>query len=127
MLHIIGLGIILSYFFRKYIYLNIVFSFIFVLLGSFLNTNLTIILFLVFNPNLLSIDYVPLLPWFGVILLGICIGNLFKKYFNKRIFVINLNNSSKFIKKNFLFLEYLGKNSLIIYLIHQPIILFGLL
>ena len=57
-------------------------------------------------------DLVPFVPWFGVVLIGIFIGQ--KKYFD-----FNLVSNS--VTKRFAFL---GKNALLIYLLHQPI-LFG--
>jgi len=67
--------------------------------------------------NFYSLDYFPLLPWFGIILIGIFLG---KKFYPEG-------------KRNFKFpafggkivglFGFLGKNSLLIYFIHQPIIL----
>ena len=57
-----------------------------------------------------SVDVVSLSPWFGMVLLGIFIMN--KDIFNFRISHNKLTQS----------LSYLGKHSLLIYLIHQPIL-----
>ncbi len=70
-----------------------------------------------------ALDFVPLFPWFGVVLLGVFFGNvLFKK--GKRAYDL-----PEFLKnKRFWVFErigFLGRHSLLIYLIHQPII-FGL-
>ena len=59
-------------------------------------------------------DLVPLTPWFGVVLIGIFIGK-------KRLFLFPLS-SNRFTK----FIGLLGKHSLIIYLLHQPL-LFGMI
>ncbi len=69
-----------------------------------------------FAPDFYTLDYYPLLPWFGVTLLGVGIGHALyqEKSFSHRILLKNTG------------LEYIGRRSLMIYLIHQPILL-GLL
>lgn len=69
------------------------------------------------NMSHASMDYIPLLPWLGIGLLGIS----FKFY---------LLEKSEAKYQSFSFpckraIEYMGKHSLVIYIIHQPI-LFGL-
>ena len=59
-------------------------------------------------------DLVPLTPWFGVVLLGIFIGK-------KRLFLFPLPAN-----RGIDLVTFLGKHSLAIYLIHQPIF-FGLI
>ena len=66
----------------------------------------------------LTEDYVPLLPWFGVVLLGMA-------------FAPSLQSLAKRVqhaldRKSVNMLAYAGRHSLIIYLLHQPL-LFGLL
>ena len=63
-------------------------------------------------------DLANIVPWFGVFLLGIVFANykLHDKVFNYKIF-----NPKKLICR---FFSFIGKHSLLIYLIHQPI-LFG--
>ncbi len=61
-----------------------------------------------------SMDFIPIYPWFWTIVLGILTGPY-------------LSRISWFIKMRPLpFLNYLGQHSLLIYLIHQPVI-FGLI
>ena len=67
-----------------------------------------------------TLDYEPLFPWFTVILIGIALG--FLLYPNgKRRFDLpsKIQNIPNILKP----LSFLGQHSLIIYLIHQPIIL----
>jgi len=67
------------------------------------------------NPKYSTFDYYPVIPWFGVILFGYIVAS---KYLDYR--------PSLFLKtpsKVFQPLITLGQNSLLIYLIHQPIIL----
>jgi len=64
-----------------------------------------------------TLDYFPLLPWFGVILIGIFLGNSLYQN-NTRSF--RLKDHSRFIVTRMLC--FLGRYSLIIYLLHQLII-----
>ncbi len=65
-----------------------------------------------------SEDLVPLFPWLAVILLGILI---VQYNYHQKIFEYKIFNMNSFINK---ILKKMGQNSLLIYLIHQPI-LFG--
>lgn len=63
--------------------------------------------------NFYSADYYPLFPWFGLFLMGTASGKL--AYSTKRsLFHENPHNH---------WLEFLGRHSLVIYLVHQPILL----
>ena len=64
-----------------------------------------------------TIDYFPLFPWFGVALFGIAIGSILYKDGERRFSFPDLSR----YKPVFAF-SWLGKHSLAIYLIHQPII-----
>lgn len=63
-------------------------------------------------------DYVPLVPWFGVVIAGVYIGRLALMSARVRAFC------SKPLPRNAKPLQVLGRWSLVIYLVHQPI-LFG--
>jgi len=66
-------------------------------------------------------DYVPLFPWFGVVLIGMFLGKaIFIHGHLSRVTTIQLGNMPGKI------LSFLGKHSLIAYLLHQPVF-FGLL
>jgi len=64
-----------------------------------------------------TIDYFPILPWFGVCLLGITLGNVLYKD-NKRRFAFPDLSEFRSTKM----FSWLGRHSLAIYLVHQPII-----
>ncbi len=68
-----------------------------------------------------TIDYYPLVPWFGAVLLGLGLGNMVYKK-NGRRFAVRDLSSERFVRP----LTGLGRNSLLIYLLHQPVML-GLL
>ena len=58
-------------------------------------------------------DYVPLFPWFGVVLIGVAVGALLPRMQR------SLARTNRFIPA---WLAWLGRHSLIIYLAHQPIL-----
>lgn len=65
-----------------------------------------------------AVDYFPIFPWLGVVFLGIFLGNLLYAE-NRRNF--SLPDWGAFFP--FSALEFLGRRSLLIYMIHQPILL----
>lgn len=125
-LHLIGISIILGSFFLKFKKLNLLLGLIIILLGIYLenfNFNFPWLLWLGFIPkNYFTFDYFPILPWFGVTLLGIYFGNILYKNGKRNFKIKDLSNSS--VVK---FLSFLGRKSLTIYLLHQPLLIMILL
>lgn len=121
-LHCIGLSIILAIPFLKYRYINISIGIILIIIGIILKNysfNFNYLIFLGFKPiHFYTVDYFPLLPWFGVVLVGIFLGNIIYVNHKRRYKIKNLEKL-KFLK----FFCCLGRHSLIIYFIHQPIML----
>lgn len=60
-------------------------------------------------------DYVPLLPWFGVVLLGLYIGHRFV-IGGRSVATVEKGGGLKLIK-------LAGRHSLLIYMLHQPVML----
>jgi uncharacterized membrane protein len=62
-----------------------------------------------------TVDYVPIFPWFGVVLLGVVIGRLVLRY---------AAAIARFQPQNVLLrgLAFSGRHTLLIYLVHQPLI-----
>ena len=121
-LHCIGISIILAYPFLKYRYQNLLSGAILIIVGIILK-NLTFdfswLFWLGFKPtNFYTVDYYPLLPWFGVVLIGIFLGNTLYPNIKRKY---QLKDHSKFIPIKFIC--FLGRHSLIVYLVHQPIII----
>lgn len=125
-LHCIGLSIILTVPFLKLKNYSLLFAPLFILIGfvfgSITVENPTLIHLIIGihqgNIGQYTIDYFPLLPWFGAILFGIALGNIIYCNGEKRRF--RLPDISKY--RSVTTISWLGKNSLSIYLIHQPII-----
>jgi len=62
-------------------------------------------------------DYVSVIPWFGVVLIGIFIGQtILRNESLQRIFSVN---SDHFLMRG---LAFSGRHSLLIYILHQPIL-----
>ncbi len=121
-LHFIGISIILSYPFLKRKYLNLYLGIGFIIIGIFL-ANFTFdfswLIWLGFIPNNLNtVDYFPLIPWFGVVLIGLFLGGLLYKDYQRQFKIPDLSKTL-FVK----IFAFLGRNSLIIYLIHQPVLI----
>lgn len=121
-LHCIGLSILLAYLFLRFRIIALFFGIICICIGFFLHVMVIVdfpwLLWLGFIPaNFYTLDYFPLLPWFGVVLLGIFFGNTFYKN-NERTF--KLKDHSQFIISRII--SFIGRHSLIIYLVHQLII-----
>lgn len=120
-LHFIGLAIILAYFFLRFRLLNLFLGVAFIIIGIYL-ANLTVdfpwLIWLGFMPqNFYTFDYFPILPWFGLVLIGLFFGNLFYPEGKRRIKIREIKNP---VTDLFCFL---GRHSLFIYLIHQPILI----
>jgi uncharacterized membrane protein len=81
------------------------------------------LLWLGFIPkNFFTFDYFPVLPWFGVSLVGIYLGSrLYKK--GKRNFRISDFSRNIAVRV----VSFLGRNSLTIYLLHQIVLVAALL
>jgi uncharacterized membrane protein len=58
-------------------------------------------------------DYVPLFPWFGVVLIGVALGAALPRM--KRV----LEKADRISPR---WLAWLGRHSLVIYLVHQPVL-----
>jgi uncharacterized membrane protein len=125
-LHFIGISIIIGQFFLKLKKLNLFLGLSIIILGLYLQ-NFTFdfpwLLWLGLTPlNFYTFDYFPLLPWFGITLLGIYFGNFLYEG-GKRSFKIKDLSNNTLIR----LLTFLGRNSLFIYLLHQPLLIITLL
>ena len=120
-LHCIGISIILAYPLLRYRVSNLVLGVSFIVIGVFLQTivvGFPWFLWLGFIPeNFYTLDYFPLLPWFGVILIGIYLGNTL--YPNRKRRYQIKDYSKHLVVRG---LCFLGRHSLIIYLVHQLIL-----
>ncbi len=123
-LHCIGISIIMAYPLIKYRYLNLFIATICIACGFYLSRftfDFNELLWLGFRPhNLYSFDYVPLLPWFGLVALGLFIGNTLSFSTTEEKLVKTRRPLIPRVAKA---LCFLGRNSLMIYLVHQPLLI----
>jgi len=124
-LHLIGVSIIISYPFLKFIKLNIVLG-VLILISGFIMSVVSLpfpwLLWLGLKPeNFYTLDYFPIFPYFGLVLLGIAFGNYFYRSYKRRFYLPDLHKNS--LVKVF---EFLGTHSLVIYLIHQPLLVLSM-
>ena len=110
-LHLIGLSTILAYPFLARPKLILASGIALILLGFIGLPSSPALLWLAPYP-FTTFDYFPLLPWLGVVLLGAYAGNAL--YGRGRSLLAGGNRV----------LETLGRNSLAIYFIHQPLLIF---
>jgi uncharacterized membrane protein len=124
-LHCIGISIVLSAIFLKYRKYVPLFTVSFIFIGwVFTQAHIQ-------NPTLLqliigqhsadiwgyTVDYFPLLPWFGFVLLGIVIGDGLYEGRTRRFRMPDLSGY-----KPIKIFQWCGQHSLGLYLLHQPVI-----
>ncbi len=121
-LHFIGLAIILEYPFLNKKELNLILGIIFIMLGfvlTFFTVNIPWFLWLGLKPpGFITVDYFPLLPWLGVVSIGLFVGNILYRDYKRRFKLPDLSHN--ILVRIF---SFLGRHSLLIYLIHQPILI----
>lgn len=126
-LHCIGVSIILAYpFYPLRAGWHLVIGVGIILLGLYLQRQTFTFPWLVwlgFVPKgFFSFDYFPLLPWFGLVQLGLFLGKiLYKDGVRRR----SLPDLSGFLPVSAL--RFLGRHSLVIYVLHQPLLILSLL
>jgi uncharacterized membrane protein len=120
-LHFIGAAIILAYPFLRFRWLNLILGATLLLIPEVISWrhNLAWLewLGMASNPHP-AFDYFPVIPWLGVALIGIFLGNVLYPE-GKRAF--HMPDWPHFAPVRWLALA--GQNSLLIYLIHQPILI----
>lgn len=122
-LHLIGVSIILAYPLLRYRYANLFLGLSIIAVGvymrieGFSSESPWLLPFGVVPENLVMPDYRPLLPWFGVVLLGLFAGNII--YGDGKRPALFAGKAPAAARP----LLPPGRNSLFIYLIHQPILI----
>lgn len=123
-LHLLGIGMITSSYWKRYNSLALAIAgTVCIAIGqAAANLKITtpwLIPFGLTPPGFASFDYYPLFPWLGVILYGMAAGKFL--YSTKRAVW-----PTAIYYRPIRCLNWLGQHSLVIYLIHQPLILTGL-
>lgn len=122
-LHLIGLSVILAYPLLRYRYANLFLGLVIIAVGvymkveGFSSESPWLLPFGVVPENLIMPDYRPLLPWFGVVLLGLFAGNVvYGGGKRPALFATKAPAAARPLLPA-------GRNSLFIYLVHQPIMI----
>ena len=116
-LHFLGIAMILSHFVKRLpIWVTAILAVTAWFIGQYfssirLNTNI-FCMFGLYSQNFYSSDYYPLFPYLTLVFLGIILGKLLYKE-KKSIFPFSIGKNP---------ISFLGKNSVILYFIHQPIV-----
>ena len=122
-LHLIGISIILAYPFLRLRLTNLVLGTLIFVAGQYIlaqgldSQSFWLLPFGIVPEGVIMPDYRPLLPWFGVVLIGLFFGNVV--YGDGRR-PAGLGDKAPMLARPLL---PPGRNSLFIYLIHQPIII----
>jgi uncharacterized membrane protein len=122
-LHLIGISIILAYPFLGLRFTNLVLGVLIFVAGQYIlvqgldSQSFWLLPFGVVPEGVIMPDYRPLLPWFGVVLIGLFFGNVV--YGDGRRPAV-LEDKAPVLARPLL---PPGRNSLFIYVIHQPIII----
>jgi uncharacterized membrane protein len=122
-LHLIGVSIILAYPFLRLRFANLVLGTLIFVAGQYIlaqgldSQSYWLLPFGIVPEGVMMPDYRPLLPWFGVVLIGLFFGNVVYGDGRRPAF---LEDKAPMLARPLL---PAGRNSLFIYLIHQPIII----
>ena len=118
-LHLIGIAVMMSPLYIRYLWPNLIVGAIIIALGPLvagLRGNSWLLWAGIHPEGFASIDYTPLVPWFGVVLIGVFAGKLLYPGGMRRPgFSVAVPSLGP--------LEYLGQHSLAVYLVHQPVII----
>ena len=118
-LHLIGLAVALSPLYTGFSWQNLVAGSVIILLSpvvAAIRGEGWLLWLGIHPPSFYSIDYTPVFPWFGVVLTGVYFGTLGYPGGKRRWNIV----VPEILEKTF---GFLGRHSLAIYLVHQPIIL----
>jgi uncharacterized membrane protein len=119
-LHLIGVSVMLSPLFFRFKKYNILLGLLCIAAGFFIGTVQGPVWLLplgIYPASFTSVDYTPLIPWFGAVLVGMGLGEFLYAGGVRRFTAPHLPDRIAVP------LAFLGQHSLVIYLVHQPVII----
>jgi uncharacterized membrane protein len=119
-LHLIGVSVMLSVLFFRFRKYNILLGLLCIAGGFFIGTVQGPVWLLplgIYPASFVSVDYTPLIPWFGAVLVGMGVGEFLYSGGIRRFSMPHLPDRFEMP------LAFLGRYSLVIYLVHQPVII----
>ena len=119
-LHFIGISILLAPLFVRFGARNLILGIACIIAGYITNAvpGPWLLLWLGVHPaSFASLDYVPLLPWFGLVLIGMTCGFFFYPDGQRRF---SIRAAEPVYARPF---SILGRHSLLIYFLHQPLLI----
>ncbi|BBL80479.1 membrane protein [Rubrobacter xylanophilus] len=128
-LHLIGVSIVLAYPFLRLRWANLVLGLLIIAFGAYVGAKDFVVggaagVLLaplgVLPEGLMMPDYRPLLPWFGVVLFGVFCGNAVYLPWRER------HRAGEPPGRVVSALALIGRNTLFIYLVHQPVLIAAL-
>lgn len=118
-IHSIALATFLAPFFFRFRQINVLIGLAIISAGLYVNTIQTDSHYFFWlgltYPGYAALDYYPIMPWFGVVLIGLYAGQIFFPNGRSAIRIA----ASPLLLNTF---AALGRNSLAIYLVHQPVL-----
>jgi uncharacterized membrane protein len=124
-LHLIGVAVVLAYPLLRLGVWNLLCGAALIVAGCHLQKVAAPFAWLVWlglaPPDFYSLDYFPVLPWFGVVVLGLFLGHLLYPHRVPRVVPVDVSGFFPVA-----LIRGLGKHSLTAYLAHQPLILLAL-
>lgn len=121
-LHLISVSTLLAlpFLFIRPIWINAILGAVIIYFSAFIKTlSVSHPFFLwlgITYPDFAAIDYFPMMPWFGMVLVGIFLGNWLYSDGKQRFHCFAL-------KKPVPLLNWVGRKALWIYLVHQPVLI----
>jgi uncharacterized membrane protein len=120
-LHCIGASILIAYPLLRFRTPNLIFGVAIISIGLAIEqvrVSTPYLLWLGLRPEgFTTLDYFPLAPWFGAVLVGIFLGQMLYPSGKRRI---ELKEADSLPIRT---MEYMGRHALVIYFLHQPIVL----
>ena len=125
-LHLIGVSIIIAPFFYHRKSLPLYSGVVFIVVGILLSAVRGPFLLLplgIYPASFYSVDYTPIFPWFGLVLIGMYIGELLYPGGRRGYSLPKIPDFHKLFNIQGKALALLGRHSLVIYILHQPVII----